>query len=469
MSIGSSRGLLPVLALPLVVAAGCSLTSDGLDPSPDVVNFPVAVVASESDLFVVNSNFDLAFNGAAVQRVSRAGLEAALTESRQAGHGGVVEVASVEGASSVIIDSHAASARLSLDGRLLYVPVRSRGTLTVLRVLDGGGLDCGQAADGRCGDGARFGDEPAAHDRSATLPPDPVGVAVGDLGVLGGTAGDEFVVVGHRGGRASLFTRSSAANPGAEPQLLDVLGGLPLNHVTVALEPGRGVVWMPSTFLNDDDNSDGQLGRVGVVRDPGRASSTFLFNAGAASLRGIRSNTDTRDVVFDTLGGGRLAYVLTRAPNAVAVVDLERSTRDLVVRHLVPVGFGAARLALASFNVEGATKSFVLVSCYDSREIYVIDPEDAVTVAVLRGQAADGVSRDASRHSGPFDLAFVPGGGVVADPRLYVADFRASTVRVIDFGPFERCLLRGMEPDGASCTPVGLGTLGLPSPVGDIL
>ena len=448
---------------------GCSLTSDGLDPDPNQINFPMSVLATASDVFVVNSNFDLTFNGAVVQRLGREDLETQIAASRAEGRGGVVDLQDVPSLSSVVIDSHGTPSALSLDGRFLYVPVRSRNRLTAIRVLDSGGIDCGQATDGRCGDSASVGGEPATANADESFPTDPVDVAVADAAGIGGPAGDEYLVVAHRGGRASLFLRSASSDVTAAPRLIDVQDGLPLNHAAVTIEPDTQVAWMPSTALNDQDRSDGRLGRVAVALDSRVPSSSFLFDAGFAQVEGLSSDQDTRDIVFETRGSDRFAYVLTRTPDAVVIVDLSRSTEELLVRAVVPVGVGPSRLTAARLTIAGQPRLVLFASCFDSREIYVIDPREEAAVTVIRGApAGPDVDPDAARLSGPFTMAFVPA-GAVPSARLYVSDFRASTIRVIDLGPLERCLERGMASSSASCEPVVIGALGEPRPIGSIL
>src|SRR5688572_13522485 len=58
-----------LLALPAIFAAGCFSSEDGVEPPLDRLYLPVglAIDVDATHLFVVNSNFDLQFNGGALQ------------------------------------------------------------------------------------------------------------------------------------------------------------------------------------------------------------------------------------------------------------------------------------------------------------------------------------------------------------------------------------------------------------------
>ena len=86
-----------------------------------------------------------------------------------------------------------------------------------------------------------------------------------------------------------------------------------------------------------------------------------------------------------------------------------------------------------------------LVSCFNSREVFVVD-------------LASGRARSVVRNlSGPFDLAIDP-----VRQRLYVADFRSSVVRVLDLAPVA-------EPDAGGVTTARLiATLGAPKVVQEL-
>ncbi|MCS6800055.1 MAG: hypothetical protein NZ898_16315, partial [Myxococcota bacterium] len=168
-------------------------------------------------------------------------------------------------------------------------------------------------------------------------------------------------------------------------------------------------------------------------------NDSFLYSAGVGRVTGIDDGPDVRDVAVD----GNRVFLLVRGPDAVVFAD--RPAADVFrVRRLVEVGEGASRLALGRFEVGGRSRTLLFVSSYGSRDVHVLDADAGLPRAVVRG------------FSGPFAL--------LVDERrrwLYVADFRASCVRVVDLAPLLACLEGG---EGA-CEARVVGTLGRPRPV----
>lgn len=444
---------------------GCTLSNDGADPDPTAIDFPISLLARGDDLIVVNSNFNLSKNGAVVQRFSRQALENAIAADQD----GVVPTTELltDIDQSVVLDSHSARAAFSLDGRFVYIPVRSQPSLTVLELTAAGGIECGQGAGRRCAESSRSGVGVSNNERAVSFPSDPIDMVVGDLSRFGGPAGDEFLVLGHGGGRASLFFRNASVDPALRPELVDVLTDLPENISAVTLEESTGLFWMTSSATGVA--SDGQIARIGLVRDASSPLDSFLFQVDGRSATGTSANRDTRDVQFGTRGGNPVAYVLARSPESLWVVDLTQSSVELEVSEILPVGVGPTELVPAELMVNGVARPILLVACFNAREIYVIDAEQRTTLAVIRGAPgrAD-LDRDAARLSGPYTMAFSPAGALPA--RLYIADFRASTIRVVNFAPLIACLegTAAMSSD-PSCEPTIIGTLGVPRPVDDLL
>jgi len=162
--------------------------------------------------------------------------------------------------------------------------------------------------------------------------------------------------------------------------------------------------------------------------------------AGSLRVIGLDDGADARDIAFDE--DGRRAYVLSRRPESVLVVDLERADRqpgEAAILRVIEVGSGPSKIQVGELGVAPDARTFIFVSCFDTRDLYIIDAELGTLAAVVRGM------------SGPFEVAFDPVRQV-----LYVADFRASVVRVVDLSPL-------VLHDGRSVEVVGF--LGHPRPV----
>jgi hypothetical protein len=226
--------------------------------------------------------------------------------------------------------------------------------------------------------------------------------------------------------------------------------------VNLSLDPD-GFAWAPSANV-------AQIGRVGVAIDSETSDlmDSFVFDLGSLALTGIDTGGrgDTRDVVFDPRPGVDQAYILSRRPEAVLIADRSNARPgDAGIVDAVPIGIGPSRLTIAEIDLaaEGAPpdlRTLLFASCFDTREVWIVDPDLGETVNVVRGL------------SGPFELAID-----VARRYLYIVDFRASVVRVADLQPMLDCLARDVGSPAApeTCEPAIIGWIGKERPVGELL
>jgi hypothetical protein len=294
-----------ILAAALFASSGsaCYSTGEGPEPPPNAIYFPVGILPSPGGkaLYIVNSDFDLQYNGGTVEAYSLEDIRKVLrpfwspaeTDDRSDpcfGLGPNPNVILYPGpcasldlkrppprpepyeplyrrsakigafATDVVMACHpseelrnggtadcmrggAASAR----GARLFVPVRGDRSLTFFDVDDdreGGDqtfkLECGQASNsGRCSDAYRVGVDPAENTRGITLPAEPFGVAVSDRG--------DAIVVTHQSsgsGAVSLFTGNKDVpdpddkDPDKEPEKNNVLVGKPRLEFVLSGLPG---------------------------------------------------------------------------------------------------------------------------------------------------------------------------------------------------------------------------------------
>jgi len=444
---------MPLAALVLlsISSAGC-LDNPGIDPPAREFNFPVAgrlwPAAAPTQLLVANSNFDLRYNGGSLAMWSLGPLDDCLRACREAGLAGedcYLRDGEQIGAdevdcpglfrSEVVIDSFAADLALSPDERRVYIPVRSASELFYVDVAEDGTLDC--AGRRVCGEANRGVDETAARALDLSLPVDPIGIYVGsasaELGLPEGSG--DYVLLSHREGATSLIS----APPGARPSLLDVRSDLTPNLAAISRDPVSGLMWIPSA-------SRPVLDRIGVAVNSDSFDEGVVYDAGSLELRGVDTGAtgfaDARQVVFDPRGLRR-AYILSRRPRALFVVAPDEGLDSLELLGEVNLGAGPSRLTVVELRAgtpEARTLAFV--SCFDSRDVYLIDVDVPRLISVYRGV------------SGPFDLAVDPG-----KERLFITDFRASVIRIVDLAPTLDCLA-GSE--SGECTPVQLGMLGRP-------
>jgi DNA-binding beta-propeller fold protein YncE len=462
-------------ALSLLLASACNLRNPGVDPPEGALAYPIALTyrdpsATTHDvLYVANSNFDLAYNAGSVQAYDLAAMEKAITRfgCRQIGvpeqglgalpdasyppmdagalepddddagrplaEGiplpGDYERASIygtlrgmlcdgrdpEGAeccfddsttfllggsaerSEVLIDSYAAGIAVSPDGKRLYVPVRSRDRLVYLDIDDAGHIRCGKDT-GRCTRGTDASDPDL--DPGEKLAPQPTTVVSGKLDALiAGGPDTTFVATAHETGQVSLFV-----DEGKGPVLHS---SVPLQTQDVRL---RSLTLDPRAHLLYVTNArSDRLGRIGARKLDDRF---VLFEAPSIVITSVAGAGDTRDVELDLQDPTRLYVLMRNLVRSVLFLRLDPTvTAGARLESEVRVGLGPSRVT----QLATGGRRLLLVSCFDARAIYVVDEDSRNLVGVIHGL------------SGPFEMLVDQAREV-----LYVADFSANVLRVID-------------------------------------
>ena len=138
---------------------------------------------------------------------------------------------------------------------------------------------------------------------------------------------------------------------------------------------------------------------------------TLPISSGAEYSRAVTMSSD----------GGRL-YVAYRNPNSVLVIDTSLSRAGVPVDRLVDtigVGGQPAQLLTAPTREDGG--ELLYVSCFDTDDIWVVDPESRAVVDVIRLPHA------------PYGMTAVkvPGRGWT----LYAGMFTQHRLAVIDLDP----------------------------------
>jgi hypothetical protein len=474
MGLGGSRraGVTVSAAVPMVVvlaiatvaiASGCDLSNPGKPVAPRQLNFPIAIALggehtpgqSAPFLLVANSNFDLHFGSGTLQSYSIAAITAYVQSLIDAGacDPASAQFCRVDNAAvadnglfvdEVLVASHMDGIALSSSGDRVYLASRSgRGGLTWVQLDEATGtLECGGALDPyhssieRCDARHRSSDETRARMEGLTLPADPVAVvasALRDPDAPGEPIGD-YVVLAHRNGTASLFLDTHGADPNAQPQLVDVISGLPFDIVNIEIDREADLVWLTSGAFapgsgNPTERQTRDLAALHVdVRVGGASPEIGLQVERRYVLRGLDDGFDTRDVALDPTRTDRM-WVLSRRPESVITIDhsIEPfAVGEAPIGPIFPVGFGPARLMSFQLidDLGMAADPLLLASCFDARSVFVIDPEIGA-IATVAG------------FDGPFEMTIDPVGR-----RAYVVDFRVSYVWVVDLEP----LLEGGSP-----------------------
>jgi hypothetical protein len=179
------------------------------------------------------------------------------------------------------------------------------------------------------------------------------------------------------------------------------------------------------------------LERIGVATSMnGQDSFTYdLFLASNLALQGLDADAETRAIAFfpDAPNALPQAFVVSHFPDALLSVDVTNTDQTFAyVDHTTKLGADASRMTLG--YIEG--HPIALVSCFDSRQLFVIDADSGEPVSVV------------FNFSGPFEVALDE-----KRERLYVADFRSSVIRIVDLSPV-------FAPAGETTTARVVATLG---------
>lgn len=435
-----------------VLWAGCFLNAEGDRPPPGRVNLPVATVLSapvdgvSGFVYLVNSNFDLRFNAGTVMSFDLNALGERIPDDCFDCVVNPADVLAADG--EVLIGSNASSAALSLNGQRLFVAVRSNSDLTTVETdPNTGSLTCGGTGRHTCRDDFTATGGGVAEVRGERLPPEPVAVAVVDAPA---TADTEFVLTAHRGGAVALF--SHGRSDPSTPSLLDVQGAISAGVVNFRYVPAGDEVLV----FNE---RSGRITQVGLARDNGSVDGSRLFLQRSFLVSGVIESVDYRDAYVPE--DGNRIYLLSRKadgsvfrrsrqPDAVLETELDRDRSLLRVLRSTPVSPGPSRMVSATFSVNGEARVLLFVSCFNAREIQVVDVKTMEVLGAVRGL------------SGPFSMTVD-----VARARVYVSDFRASVLRVVGLRQLLECL--ALSEGATTCELRNLGLIGDEDPVAELL
>lgn len=485
-------GLLVVLASHVMAACSNWPDNPGIDPYPAELHYPTGLAVMDLDptdgssapthMVVANSDFDLGFNAAAVQSYDLRVLNSAIDQNcaglpvwkRQAcvvassqarsatDHPSTLtDVYPTDGLflSEVLIEAYADGMEIGSNGTRLYIPVRSNSDVTRVDVSPDGLLSCGGTPGVRehCTDAYESTLKSAAELRGVDYVTDPVDLVTGSLSEFGLPADmGDYVAMAHRSGAMSFFVvpgTGMGTDQPDQPILTGTLLGIGNSLAGIVREPTS----TSSTFWIASGNST-YVPRVTVAID-GQSTTPQVISAGVSLDRpvpiigldfGTSRTANFRQFAFDPRPGyeGRV-YGVSRRPDALAFFRRDELSGSYVVEDLVPIGIEGMRMQLVTFDdAQMNTHLVAFVSCYQSRNIFVIDVDHRKTIGIVSGL------------SGPFEFEVDK-----TRQRLYVLDFRTSVVRVVTLAPLVACLTGASSSPNQQCSPEILGMLGVPNAV----
>lgn len=424
-------------ALALAALAGCP-ANDGIPPPLDGFFFPIAQAVGHGGrwLYVVNSDFDLHYNGGTVVSVDLTCVrghidDRGLTRCAALPDAPLIRCVTDPGAPTAQVCASAGFIKASETRRInpfavdaawanypdrqrLYVVVRGDGSVTWFNTDARGGLDCGATSPGgMCTDSYRAGNDASQSPTAARLPPDPSGLSVDpDRG---------WIAVSHQStdvtlGGMSLLRDPAAGGGGGAPVLLNVVGnvspglsGLTLIPRASATDPARST-WIVASRSEASLSFFQAYPGNSALRDAG----PFMYRSAVAPVTGLNSGNNSRAVVLDPRAPSTRAFVVSRAPESLLTVRMNaQNPADLQVTDAIPVPAGPSRV----LAVDDGARTLVYVASYDARTLTVIDPDAHQVVAEVR------------TNRGPHAMALDPTPGQTF---LYLVDFLDGALEVFD-------------------------------------
>ncbi len=423
----------------VMLAAACTASSEEVRPPEGALFFPTGLAMSPDDrvLFALSANSDLRYDSGTINVIDVEVVHAAVIAAR----GNVIDPACtsdldtpgaiecdqapfmVAGA-GVRVGNFGSSVAVQDKGGgnlRLIVPVRGDPSVTwvewdaATRQLDcggGGGFEL-------CADDHRL----TQMREDADLPEladEPYDVAVDSVA---GVA----LVTHLSSGTVSLVD----SPPAGTPVLADALGGLFAGNgnfrpgasgVAGRLDGDRNIFYVQS-------RTEDRIQMLTVARQDGTlpflVPSSYFFLNGVGGAGGASS--DSRGVAFDATGDR--AYMINRSPPALSVFDTSLSAVGVPNNRLIGVA-DVCREASGLVVADGGLGPRAFVTCFNSGEIYVIDPRGGVSV-----ESVISVGR------APFAMA-------AAESRqlLFVSNFLEDSIAVVDLDPtsstFYRVVMR---------------------------
>jgi hypothetical protein len=457
------------LVVSCLLLSGCFGPGEGVEVPQDQIYFPVGVAldASQQHLFVVSSDFDLQYNGGAVQSYDLSKLAAVLpVRCSEANAAEVCDGVCEAGlcvpeaggtpclttgdrpdadqllypgrcnpldptplqVSTVKIGAFATDAviRTNPDGNQerLFVPVRGDSTLHWLDVTDGE-LNCGQASDGACDARHRVGADTAETNRGIKLGPEPFAIDAS-------LHAENIVVTNQTTGTVALFANDDAKwGFGDAPRLQA--------NVSFALNNGNsrpvGVAAVPPSQSELQSAPAGPAGytfmltfrdtaQVRLFRSSPDASSTpdrpFLVDGGGVGIVANSVGSDSRGIAIDDsarkdaegacavddvncLAQAALVpldvYVANRSPSSLLIGRTLAPQQYPYFFQTLPLTTGPSRIVIGKVtNADGNPETRVFVVCFESRRIFVYDPQRSrIETEILTGRGPHALTVDTER------------------------------------------------------------------------
>ncbi len=429
---------------------GCP-ANNGTNPPTDSFYYPVAAAIDPAGdwLYVVSADFDLSYNAGTVIAVNLQHVRALIgaqppagcspdttpTAEQDTAAGYPVFDCDVRGSADTsglinhsftrLVNPFALDATMAAyparnghpASKRLYVLVSGDGTVTWFNVGADGSLDCGPPGTNNvCADDHRVGFDPAQSlSQVDTLPPEPSALSVDPNGGWITVVSQETdPTIPH-----AVVLRDTAFDVGptaGHVQLVNTVLNLAPGLSALALVPRPANSNARSTWLSVSETDPSFTILQAYGGNPAVSDARpLLYLDAQAPVFGLNTGANNRSVAIDPRPDHTRAFVASRSPEALLVVDIHSITYPMVT-DVIPVAPGPSRV-LPVYDASTQHTTVYVVS-YDARKIYVVDPDNHV------------VTDEIYTNRGPHQPVLDP-----TMPLLYVLDFLDSTVEVIDLRP----------------------------------
>lgn len=393
-----------------LLAAACSGSESGPPHPVDQLDFPVAVTADPNKrlVWVTSGNFDLAWRGGAVLAIDVA-TNTFVPDA-------AFEIGGFPGGLTLLERDGRAVAGyiLSRDEDSLYQVGFSGPAQAPIVTCPGGkrGTKAGETIL-HCAAGEALVKQKVSRDGESaelTVGGDPFGALV--RLARAASEPDLLLTAAMIDGNVASWTLDDAGAPTLVGNL-DLLNGL----YAMAENPSDGRIYTTTKSANAF-----QILQL-VHPDPDVAPSLtnpWLALVGQIVIPESTAIDRARDIAISS-DGTRL-FASYRAPSSLVVVDISADAAGAMANRVIakiPLSSGPGDLVVIP-GEDG--RDLVYVSCYNADRVEVVDPQ--------RGQVVDSIPTG----DGPFGMAWVhnPDFGI---NRLYVAQFNADSVGVIELDP----------------------------------
>jgi YVTN family beta-propeller protein len=415
----------------LVLASGCTASSEEVRPPPDELFFPTGAAVSPDDriLFVASANSELRYDSGTIGVIDLDTVDSIARDwetsqtidgdcEQDQDHSETLECDEtrfMNGDAAARIGNFATKIAVqdTGDGSLrLIVPTRGDPSVTWVD-WNGSSLSCNRNGQqfALCDEAHRLQFVHNDADLSG-LPDEPFDAYADSAG--------QFAVVTHLTTGAVTLINSPIGN---DAVVADVLAGFFAADPLTGLRGATGVAGRTPIAGNDiiyvasrseDRIQTFTVGRPANDADPYLLPEAYFF----LDLIGFNSggSVDTRGMAFSP-SGDRM-YLVNRRPPTLQIFDTSLSSTGLPRN----VGIGATdicRQASTLAVMDSGDGERVYVTCFQDGQVYVVDPrglgsvEDIITVG-----------------RGPYSVVTAP-----SRKKVYITNFLEDTVAVIDVAP----------------------------------